>query len=150
MAKLSITQLNDIRALSRTLVRELGFMHRSVANTDLSPSAVHAIVEIGLAKSLTANDLCELLILEKSSISRLVKSLLKKELIKEFHSKTDGRVKVLSLTVKGQQQLKAIDAYAQARISTSLQHLGKSDYLSLRNGLTLYTESLTNSRNNKG
>ncbi|WP_342212198.1 hypothetical protein [Roseitalea porphyridii] len=37
-----------IRDASRRLVRELGFMQATLAGTDLSPSAVHAIIEIGL------------------------------------------------------------------------------------------------------
>ncbi|MGO3570299.1 MAG: MarR family transcriptional regulator, partial [Serratia grimesii] len=48
---MSITQpspyLHSIRDASRHLVRELGFMGSTLAETDLPPSAVHALIEIG-------------------------------------------------------------------------------------------------------
>ena len=39
----------ELRKFSRRLVRELGFMRNTLADSDLAPSAVHAIIEIGLA-----------------------------------------------------------------------------------------------------
>ena len=38
--------IRDLREFSRKLVRELGFMRASLADSDLAPSAVHAIIEI--------------------------------------------------------------------------------------------------------
>lgn len=67
--------VSDIRAASRSLVREFGLMNRTVAGTDLSASAVHAIIEIGKAGGLSSRDLCGKLLLEKSTVSRLVKPL---------------------------------------------------------------------------
>ena len=39
----------ELREFSRKLVRELGFMRSTLADSDLAPSAVHAILEIGRA-----------------------------------------------------------------------------------------------------
>ncbi len=50
------------------LVRELGFTGSAFAGTDLSPSAVHALIEIEKG-GMTARDLGALLHLEKSSVS---------------------------------------------------------------------------------
>ena len=38
--------ISDLREVSRRLVRELGFMRSTLAQSDLPPSAVHAILEI--------------------------------------------------------------------------------------------------------
>ena len=49
--------IEDVRQSSRELVRELGLLRPGAAGTDHSISAVHAILEIGRAGSLTATEL---------------------------------------------------------------------------------------------
>lgn len=69
--------LQPIRDASRHLVRELGFMGSTLAGTDLPPSAVHALIEIGDRQVDTAAQLCTVLNLEKSSVSRMLNKLIK-------------------------------------------------------------------------
>jgi len=136
----------NIRSASRLLVRELGFMNRNVAGTDLSPSAVHAVVEIDADASITAKQLGELLLLEKSSISRLVQSLVRKSLVTEKPAPTDARVKTLLLTHKGKQTLGVINRYAEARVSEAMAPLDVKSRESILNGLQLYVSTLQDSR----
>ena len=49
-----LTLIDDIRAASRQMVRELGFMEATLAATDYPPSAVHAILEIGVRGPMTS------------------------------------------------------------------------------------------------
>ncbi len=49
-----LTLIDDIRAASRQMVRELGFMEATLAATDYPPSAVHTILEIGAPNSCTS------------------------------------------------------------------------------------------------
>ena len=90
-----------LRSASRDLVRELGFMSRTVAGTSLSPSGVHALIEIDSAGQLVAKDLAEKLLLEKSTVSRLVGALVADGEIEERRSASDGRSKDLILTREG-------------------------------------------------
>ena len=64
MAEISL--IDDIRAASRLMVRELGFMDATVAASDYPPSAVHTILEIGIRGPLTSGELGDFLRLEKS------------------------------------------------------------------------------------
>ena len=123
-------------------------MSRNIAGTDLSPSAVHAIVEIGLGKSISANDIGALLLLEKSSVSRLIQMLKNKALVKEITSRKDARVKLIELTELGKNKLKAIDKYAESRISASIEHLNNDDCDAILLGLNLFSDSLTKGRLN--
>ena len=68
--------VSDIRSASRDLVREFGLMNRTVAGTDLSVSAVHAIIEIGRVEGLSSKHLCEKLLLEKSTVIRPVTTVM--------------------------------------------------------------------------
>ena len=74
----SSSMVSEVRVASRDLVRQLGLMNQTVAGTDLSVSAVHAIIEINQTDRLSSKDLSEKLLLEKSTVSRLVKSLIKR------------------------------------------------------------------------
>jgi DNA-binding MarR family transcriptional regulator/GNAT superfamily N-acetyltransferase len=134
--------ISAVRVASRTLVRQLGLMRQTIAGTDLSLSAVHAIIEIGRAGSLSSRDLCDSLQLEKSTISRLVKSLAEREEVRESRSHQDLRVKRLQLTARGKRLLKAIDHFGEAQVSSAFACLDTEAQLRGLNGLQDYALAL--------
>ncbi len=67
-----LKNIQDIRAASRLMVRELGFMNQNLAATDYPPSAVHAMLEVEAHGSMAAAQLVQILGLEKSSVSRML------------------------------------------------------------------------------
>ncbi len=58
---LTTTRIDEMRTASRYIVRELGFMQKGLAGTELSPSAVHTIIELGYGTVTNASDLAALL-----------------------------------------------------------------------------------------
>lgn len=142
MKNMTLPLVSDIRAASRDLVREFGLMNRTVAGTDLSVSAVHAIIEIGKADGMSSKVLCEKLLLEKSTVSRLVKSLVNKQEISELRSKDDTRIKHLYLTHQGRETLREIDYYAEGRVSVALNQLDDDSQCRILKGLQDYSSAL--------
>ncbi len=136
------TQVEEIRTASRTMVRELGFMRATLAGTDYSASAVHALLEIEAHGSMTAVQLVQVLSLEKSSVSRMVAKLVKAGELKEAAASGDGRVKQLVLTAKGKRTVSGIHAYGQKQVRTAMQHLNPSQQQAVAQGLTAYAQSL--------
>lgn len=65
---LTTPRIDKIRTAARHIVRDLGFMQKGLAGTELSPSAVHTIIELGYGTVTNASDLGALLHLEKSSV----------------------------------------------------------------------------------
>ncbi|KAK2684194.1 hypothetical protein QWA68_017033, partial [Fusarium oxysporum] len=96
--------IDPIRAASRQLVRGLGFTGASFANTGLSPSAVHALIEIE-GGGVTARALAKTLGLDKSSVSRMLSKLVETGFIEENTSQDDTRIKLLSLTPAGKDKV---------------------------------------------
>ena len=137
-----------IRHHSRRLLRELGVLNSSLPGIGLSSSAVHAIVELGFEDGLTARDLSMRLLLEKSTISRLVKSLIAKGLVTETPDPQDRRAKRLSLTPEGQSRLDQINRLAVSRVSSALDRVSPDEREAIRTGLRLYAEALAASRAN--
>jgi DNA-binding MarR family transcriptional regulator len=138
--------IDDIRAASRQMVRELGFMDATVAATDYPPSAVHAILEIGLRGPMTAMQLAEFLQLEKSSVSRMVRKLIEAGELKETIDPEDARSKPLSLTAKGRRTLASLHDFGRRQVSGALAHLSEAERRKVSEGLMLYARALNADR----
>lgn len=133
--------VEDIRTLSRRMVRAWGFMGGAFAGTDLSPSSVHALIEIE-AGGLTARELGTRLQLEKSSVSRLLGKLVTLGDVKETPDEADGRAKLLSLTAEGRSRVAAIHAFARRQVVEALGRLGAGEERVVLDGLRLYSAAL--------
>ena len=144
--KISSNFVPDLREASRHLVRELGFMNRTLAGTRLTPSAVHAIIEVGTAGELAAKELAEKLILDKSTVSRLLASLTANRQVRELRSKTDGRRKILRLSAKGKKTLQAVNRFAERQVATALERLDERTRREILAGIRKYAEALGRSR----
>jgi DNA-binding MarR family transcriptional regulator/GNAT superfamily N-acetyltransferase len=133
--------IDQIRATSRHLVRELGFMGGDFAGTDLPPSAVHALIEIETG-GMTARDLAAILRLEKSSVSRMLRKLVEAGDVREAAGEEDTRTKRLSLTPQGQQRVASIHAFARAQVSSALGRLHQGQHETVLEGMRLYADAL--------
>jgi DNA-binding MarR family transcriptional regulator len=142
MAARNLDLIDDIRAASRLMVRELGFMEATLAASDYPPSAVHAILEIGIRGPMTSGQIAGVLHLEKSSVSRLVRKLIESGELREMSDAADGRVKPLTLTAKGQRTLAALHEFGRRQVSGALSRLSESERDAVREGLMLYARAL--------
>ncbi|WP_295959005.1 helix-turn-helix domain-containing GNAT family N-acetyltransferase [Rhodoferax sp.] len=134
--------VDSVRSASRKMVRELGFMQSTLAATDYPPSAVHAILEIGRQQSLTAAQLADILNLDKSSVSRMVRKLVEADEVQESASGADGRAKTLTLTPQGQRTWAAVEAFGRQQVAAALAPLAKAQHSVVRDGLVAYAQAL--------
>jgi DNA-binding MarR family transcriptional regulator/GNAT superfamily N-acetyltransferase len=133
--------LEPIRAASRRLVRELGFLGGAFAGTDLPPSAVHALIEIEARDGISARELGGLLRLEKSSVSRMLRKLVVSGDVMETPGE-DARSKTLSLSLAGRTRVAAIHAFARAQVAGALERLPPERHGTVLEGLSLYADAL--------
>ena len=141
-----LTLIDDIRAASRQMVRELGFMEATLAATAYPPSAVQAILEIGARGPMTSVQLGDILHLEKSSVSRMVRKLVECGELKEAVDANDARIKPLSLTPKGRRTLAALHDFGRQQVSGALERLSEDERRIVRDGLVTYARALGASR----
>jgi DNA-binding MarR family transcriptional regulator len=147
--ELDLILIDDIRTASRQMVRELGFMDATIAATDYPPSAVHAILEIGMHGPMTSAQLADVLCLEKSSVSRMVRKLIDGGELRENSDADDARVKPLSLTQKGRRTLAALHDFGRRQVSGALNQLTNAERRTVREGLRLYARALKADRAEK-
>jgi DNA-binding MarR family transcriptional regulator len=142
MPAAELALIDDIRAASRLMVRELGFMETTVAATDYPPSAVHTILEVGARGPMTSAQLAEILHLEKSSVSRMVRKLVACGELREISDDDDARIKPLSLTPKGRRTLAALQDFGRRQVSSALARLTGIERKAVRDGLVIYARAL--------
>lgn len=136
----------ELREFSRKLVRELGFMRNTLADSGLAPSAVHAIIEIGATPGIQARDLASLLRLDKSNASRQIARLEAEGLVARQTSSDDARSSELYLTASGQKLRRKIDKFATDQVSDALRRLVPADQQALVRSLALYADALSHGR----
>lgn len=134
--------IEQVRQDSRRLVRELGFMGGDFAGTQLPPSAVHALIEIGDTPGITAGRLGEVLRLEKSSISRMLRKLVTSGDVLERADSDDSRVKQLVLSEAGKARAAAIHTFAKDQVANALARLAPGEDRTVAEGLRLYAGAL--------
>jgi DNA-binding MarR family transcriptional regulator len=146
VTEFGLSLIDDIRAASRLMVRELGFMDATIAATDYPPSAVHAILEIGIRGPLTSGELADFLRLDKSSVSRMVRKLVDSGELRETPDEADARSKVLSLTARGRRTLATLHAFGRRQVTGALEGLSEAEQRTVREGMMLYARALRQSR----
>ena len=91
-----------IRDSLTELIRTIQYRDRDRACCyDLSVSQCHALQSLVGSGPMTVNQLAAQLRLEKSTASRLAKSLIQKDLVRKRAPPSDGRVVILQVTEAG-------------------------------------------------
>jgi len=143
--KNDLQQIDRIRLTSRQIVRELGFMQNNIAGTKLSASAVHTIIELGINQNVTAKELCKILKLEKSTISRLLKKLHSQQLIELSNHINDSRIRNLGLTKQGWDLFSDIEMFGRNQVANALNTLTGNETKMVTEGLLSYAKALQKS-----
>lgn len=134
--------IQNIRAASRLIVRELGFMQTTLAATNYSASAVHTLLEVASHHAMSAAQLAPVLGLEKSTVSRMLGKLITAGELAELPSAQDARVKRLVLTKQGEASVARINAYASMQVEQALAQLNQEQQQALALGLSAYARAL--------
>lgn len=138
----SVQRIDKLRAASRDIVRQLGFMQKGLAGTALSPSAVHTIIELGYGTVTNARDLGDILHLEKSSVSRLIQKLAEDGLIEASSDPADRRSRQIALTKEGKALLKSLEDFGRKQMRSAFEHLPNDDLTKVEIGLALFAKAL--------
>jgi DNA-binding MarR family transcriptional regulator/N-acetylglutamate synthase-like GNAT family acetyltransferase len=138
-------QIDNLRHSVRKVIRELGLMELDAENSQKTPAHWHALIEVSKKPGITISELGHLLLISTSSISRLVKSLVKNEILTlgEGH---DKREKSLFLTDKGQVEIHKINTFSDAKIRGAFEFLTDAEKESIIQSMIKYGEALEKSR----
>jgi DNA-binding MarR family transcriptional regulator len=131
----------EIRYLILAVQREGNrYLSEILRKVNLTPAQAEVITVLAANEPITLIGLGKLLVCETGSPSRLVNSLVQKELVAQEKHVTDGRAKLFSLTPAGRNALRivqeaeeTVDAFLDSSLSTEAKRvLGKSLYRILK------------------
>lgn len=122
---LTNTQISEIRQFNRRYTQALGILNKNVFNTGLTWPEGRVLIEISLNQNSTPMMIANKLNLDKSYASRIIKQLVKKNMISKHKSATDLRSVNLQLTELGQKVLIAVNQRSYQQIELLLEHLSE-------------------------
>lgn len=136
----------NLRLIGRELVRELGVVDSASSPTDISLTQCHVLVELERHGTLTANELVDLLIVDKAAISRTVSQLVDAGLICLRQDSVDRRRKPLALTLSGNKKVADVHKSANQRVQDGLAILDPDEQQEAVRGMSLYLKALNRAR----
>ena len=134
-----------LRAISRAFLREFGILSKE-SPYEISLTARHVLLEIGIHGALTHTELATLLNLEKSAVSHLIKSMLKDGIVEVESSLTDRRFKFVKLTGAGKKLLAKVHSIANHQVNQALEKLTLEEQSQVIHGFNLYVKALKKTR----
>ena len=147
---MELINVDNLRYYARELIREFGFLGNPYQSLDLNFAKVHLLLECEQQGFTTQQILAKNLRLNKSYISRLVKSLEVKKLLTASDCSHDSRLKNISLTQEGKELITQINIAAQTQVLSALKYLEDEDVSTIKKGLNLYANALKKSRRLQG
>ena len=141
--------VSDIRSSSRLLVRELNFLKGSFNDSGFSYTQCHILFELDKHKMLNLMELSEILRLDKSTTSRVIKRLIQKGLVRVSKNENDHRQKLFSLTQAGSEATRSNNVKASEQVQNAIELLQPEEREMVLHGLSLYAKTLGQSRKQK-
>lgn len=138
--------VQELRGHSRQLVRELDVLKGVFQDTGFTYSQCHVLFEIERHKLLNLMELSQIVKLDKSTTSRVVKNLVDKGLLKVSKNGNDNRQKFFSLTELGKSSTYNNNCLASNQVENALRLLTPEEQTAVLNGLKIYARALTHSR----
>lgn len=94
--------IEEIRSFTRFFTVKMGIINPKYLNTEFSITEIRVLYELYEREDETAIHLSELLNIDKSYMSRILKKFEKNNLVLKKTSKVDKRLQILNLTPKGE------------------------------------------------
>lgn len=111
--------ISTIREFNRFYVAEFGLLNQNYLGTGYSATEMRVLYEISVTDGINAKQLSDMLRLDKSYISRIIRSFESKNLIIRKSDENDRRAFMLSLSDKGRYELDKLISVA----STDIQNI---------------------------
>ncbi|WP_373331048.1 bifunctional helix-turn-helix transcriptional regulator/GNAT family N-acetyltransferase [Salmonirosea aquatica] len=118
---LPVTQ--QVRSFSRFYTNFLGLLNNQILDSPLSLSESRILYELAKNEGTTSNQLVATLSIDKGYLSRILKKFEKEKLLLKVPSVQDKRVRILSLSAKGEKIFRHINEKSEQQVAERIGHL---------------------------
>jgi DNA-binding MarR family transcriptional regulator/N-acetylglutamate synthase-like GNAT family acetyltransferase len=115
--------IDAVRSFNRFYTRQIGVLREGLLKSPYSLAELRVLYEIAHRQQPTATELCQQLGLDPGYLSRILRRLGKRGLVRKSASPADGRQSLLGLTVRGKETFAALDARQSEEVATMLRQL---------------------------
>lgn len=131
--------VNKFREYTRQLECQLENINRAdCCCCSISTAQCFCIVEIGRHPGISVKELAELLHIDKSSVSRSIEELVRKEYVERKNSEKDRRWVILNLLPQGQAHFEKIEQDMNIKFGKILKEIPKEKQNQVIEALQLY------------
>src|SRR5262249_47963324 len=116
-----------VRRFNRFYTQRIGVLREGLLQSPFSLTEVRVMYELAHREQPTATELSKELGLDAGYLSRILRDLSKRGLIKKRPSKSDGRQSHLRLTRKGQREFATLNARSNDEVAALLSKLPASE-----------------------
>ncbi|CEO40351.1 MarR family transcriptional regulator [Photobacterium kishitanii] len=132
----------QLRQLSRQLVRQLGMLNNQCGAMALTPVQAHTLIELEQGPC-SVSQMAQHLKVDKSNASRNLAMLLNQDLVTTISHPTDRRSQLSQLTSTGQQALRQLHRQLDINSQHILDQLDDDEIVHLGSSLHRYSRALT-------
>lgn len=136
--------IDRIREFNRFYTVLLGFLNRDYLDSGFSITETRILFEVKQHGQISANRLTEMLQLDKSYVSRLIRGFEQKALITRRPSSDDKRMRVIQLTPKGQREAERLIGITNGKIYELIKPLDPATRGRLCGAMETIIDSLQN------
>jgi putative acetyltransferase len=140
------TEIQATRHAARQLVRELHLLDTRHCIEGYTFSECHLVTELGKLGQATASELAKILVLEKSTISRLCDGLVRRGHLEVETDSSDRRRKLLQLSRKGVNGAERINRYSHHQVESALSFVPHTERQAIATGIGQYAKALRYAR----
>jgi DNA-binding MarR family transcriptional regulator/GNAT superfamily N-acetyltransferase len=129
-------RIEAVRAFNRFYTRRIGVLHEGLLQSKFSLTETRLLWEFAHNESTTASALARELELDAGYLSRLLRGLRERGLIRSVRSKEDARHVQLSLSAAGKRAFAPLDARSRDEVGTMLAALNEAQQQRLLQSMT--------------
>lgn len=120
-------RVSAVRHFNRFITRQIGVLREGLLHSPYSLTESRVIFELANREGLTASNLMHELGLDAGYLSRIIKGLEDKGLVKKARSDKDGRQRLLHLTSEGRNAFEMLDKRSRDEVAEMLNDLTEKD-----------------------
>jgi DNA-binding MarR family transcriptional regulator/GNAT superfamily N-acetyltransferase len=132
-----------LRRFSRFYTRQLGLLDERLLASGFSLTEVRVLYEVAHRPGLAAADLGRVLALDAGYLSRLLRRLIARGLVRREAHASDARSSTLTATAKGQKALAPLEQASNAQATALMSHLDAGSADELRAAMRTVERALT-------
>ncbi|MDF2379979.1 winged helix-turn-helix transcriptional regulator [Nostoc ellipsosporum NOK] len=141
--------INNVRAFNRYYTNLIGVLDQGYLETEYTLTEARILFEISPKGKIDTSDIIDVLLIDKSYLSRVLKKFEKNNLITKSKSGKDARASQISLTQKGLNELGMLNTLANKKLEDLLKDLPSADKKQLVRHMNSIVRILNKNATNK-